>query len=365
MKKILFSIAAMASILAACHQTPQYTINGTVAGDQTTGNVILVKSNGQTLDTLAKAAITEGKFALTGNIENITDAYILIEGKRMSLPIILENTTYSATLNLSNPMENKVEGSENQTILNKVLALSNEMRKAQSTLYEEFSTAQKTNDTTKIREIRERFNQLIEETSAKEVELIKANADSYVAVYLVAKQMSNLTLEELEERFATLGANAQATALGQKIAERIKALKSVAIGQVAPDFTLNTPEGKPLSMHSIKAKVKIIDFWASWCGPCRRENPNVVKIYEEYHPKGLEILGVSLDNNKEAWLKAIEEDKLVWNHVSDLQGWGCAAAKLYAVSGIPHMVVLDENNVIVAKDLRGNALKAKIAEILK
>ena len=117
-------------------------------------------------------------------------------------------------------------------------------------------------------------------------------------------------------------------------------------------------------MHSIKGKVKVIDFWASWCGPCRGENPNVVKVYEEFHPKGLEILSVSLDNNKEAWLKAIEDDKLTWNHVSDLQGWNNAAAQLYGVNGIPHLIVLDENNVIVAKNLRGDALKEKIAELL-
>ena len=118
-------------------------------------------------------------------------------------------------------------------------------------------------------------------------------------------------------------------------------------------------------MHSIKGKVKVIDFWASWCGPCRGENPNVVKMYEKFHPKGLEILSVSLDEDKEAWLKAIEDDKLTWNHVSDLKGWENAAAQLYCVNGIPHLVVLDENNVIVAKDLRGEELQNKVAELLK
>ena len=173
-----------------------------------------------------------------------------------------------------------------------------------------------------------------------------------------------MEMEELSERYNTLGENAKASEPGKKIAERMEKVAAVAIGKVAPDFTLNTPEDKPLSMHSIKGKVKVIDFWASWCGPCRGENPNVVKVYEEFHPKGLEILSVSLDNNKEAWLKAIEDDKLTWNHVSDLQGWNNAAAQLYGVNGIPHLIVLDENNVIVAKNLRGNALKEKIAELL-
>ena len=107
------------------------------------------------------------------------------------------------------------------------------------------------------------------------------------------------------------------------------------------------------------------DFWASSCGRCRGENPNVVKMYEKFHPKGLEILSVSLDEDKDAWLKAIEDDKLTWNHVSDLKGWQNAAAQLYCVNGIPHLVVLDENNVIVAKDLRGEELQNKVAELLK
>ena len=162
-----------------------------------------------------------------------------------------------------------------------------------------------------------------------------------------------------------LGANAKATEPGKNISERIQKLSAVAVGKVAPDFTLNTPDGKPLSMHSIKGKVKLIDFWASWCGPCRGENPHVVEIYKEYHPKGLEIFGVSLDNNKEAWVKAIADDGLVWKHGSDLKGWQSAPAQLYSVSGIPHTVLLDENNKIIAKNLRGDELKQKIAELLK
>ena len=158
---------------------------------------------------------------------------------------------------------------------------------------------------------------------------------------------------------------AKASAQGKAIAAQIAKLESTAIGQIAPNFTITTPEGESISLYDIKGKVKLIDFWASWCGPCRGENPHVVEIYKEYHPKGLEIFGVSLDNNKEAWVKAIADDGLVWKHGSDLKGWQSAPAQLYSVSGIPHTVLLDENNKIIAKNLRGDELKQKIAELLK
>ncbi|MDE6452064.1 MAG: AhpC/TSA family protein [Odoribacter sp.] len=361
MKKILFPAAAIAFSLAACVSTPKYTINGTIEGEQASGNAFLVKNS----DTLAKAVITDGKFVLTGNVDHTTNAQLTIEGKRMGLPVILENVDYTAVINFTNPMESKVEGPENQKIINDYMAINMESRSAQSKLYKEYSEAAKANDTAKIRQLGKTFDKLEKEATKKQDALIKNNADTYAAALILTNKMGGMDAEELSKEFENLGPNAQASEAGQAIAERIKKIAAVAVGQVAPDFTLNTPDGKPLSMHSIKGKVKIIDFWASWCGPCRGENPNVVKIYKEFHPKGLEILGVSLDNTKEAWLKAIEDDKLTWNHVSDLKGWGSEAAQLYAVNGIPHMVVLDENNVIVAKNLRGDALRAKVAEMLK
>ena len=232
-------------------------------------------------------------------------------------------------------------------------------------LNQSYRTAYQEKDEAKMKELQEQYENLMKDYEAKEDAINKANADSYVAAYFLAGKLYEYDYEKLVEKFNTLGENAKATEPGKTIADRIQKLSAVAVGQVAPDFTLNTPDGKPLSMHSIKGKVKVIDFWASWCGPCRGENPNVVKMYEKFHPKGLEILSVSLDEDKDAWLKAIEDDKLTWNHVSDLKGWQNAAAQLYCVNGIPHLVVLDENNVIVAKDLRGEELQNKVAELLK
>lgn len=138
----------------------------------------------------------------------------------------------------------------------------------------------------------------------------------------------------------------------------------LAVGSPAPDIIQNDPNGNPVHLSSLRGKVVLIDFWASWCGPCRRENPNVVRMYRRLKPKGLEIYGVSLDQDRNAWLNAIARDSLSWIHVSDLRQWQNAAARLYKVSGIPYTVLLDRKGVIVAKGLRGPELEARIEELL-
>jgi len=135
------------------------------------------------------------------------------------------------------------------------------------------------------------------------------------------------------------------------------------IGKVAPDFTLNDTKGNPVSLSSLRGKVVLLDFWASWCGPCRRENPNVKKLYEKYKNKGFEVMGVSLDRKRAGWLSAIEKDELPWIHVSDVKGWQCAPAQLYKVRSIPATFLLDKDGKIIAKGLRGPMLEQKLKEI--
>lgn len=139
--------------------------------------------------------------------------------------------------------------------------------------------------------------------------------------------------------------------------------KKLAMGAVAPDFTLATPKGDSLSLSSLRGQVVLIDFWASWCGPCRRENPFNTAMYKKFKPKGFEIIGVSLDDNAGKWKSAIATDSLTWYHVSDLRGWGSTVAKKYKVSSIPATYLLDKNGKIIAKGLRGKELEAKLEEV--
>ena len=160
---------------------------------------------------------------------------------------------------------------------------------------------------------------------------------------------------------------AEQQAQGAKLQEEQQAKLDnlLPIGTVAPDFSQNSPAGKLITLSSLRGKVVLIDFWASWCRPCRMENPNVKRVYDRFHNKGFEILGVSLDRDKDAWTGAIAQDGLPWIHVSDLAFWNNAAAQLYGVSSIPYTVLLDRDGKVIAKNLRGPALEAKLAEVLK
>lgn len=176
-------------------------------------------------------------------------------------------------------------------------------------------------------------------------------------------QNTDVLFVEFADEFSTKYAKTNSMDIGL-LKPRLDAIKQLMIGLPAPDFTLDSPDGKKISLKDFKGKVVLIDFWASWCGPCRRENPNVVAMYNRYKDKGFEILGVSLDRSKDPWVKAIADDKLTWPHVSDLKGWSSSAAALYGITSIPHTVLVDREGRIIARQLRGEVLGRKLEEVL-
>ena len=149
------------------------------------------------------------------------------------------------------------------------------------------------------------------------------------------------------------------------MAARIQALEGGDVNAVAPDFTLQTPEGEDVALYGVKGKLKIIDFWASWCPPCRAEMPNLVKAYKDYKDKGFDIVGISLDSKADAWAKGVKDLNITWTQLSDLKGWQNSGAALYGVNSIPQTVLVDKDGTLNAKNLHGQELEDKIKEVLK
>lgn len=195
---------------------------------------------------------------------------------------------------------------------------------------------------------------------------VAAHPGSYVSAYIINSDFSyNPNVPELDSLYKGLDSNIRVSYFGRKIKSVIEKNLLTAVGQPAPDFTQADVDGKPVTLSSLRGNYVLVDFWASWCGPCRQENPSVVKAYKKFHPKQFTIVGVSLDDTRADWLKAIQKDGLYWTQLSDLKGWKNAVAATYGINGIPMNFLLDKQGKIIAKGLRGEELYKKLEESLK
>ncbi|MEJ1242363.1 TlpA disulfide reductase family protein [Chryseolinea sp. T2] len=234
-------------------------------------------------------------------------------------------------------------------------------------LNEEFVAASNAHDQQKMLALQQQYFAEIKTSNDKIAELLKQSPpslgvinmltsgvldrDAYFDTYLAVSQ-------KLEKEWASYDH-------AKEFIKTVNSMKSIAIGQPAPEIALPDTTGQIVKLSSFKGKYVLVDFWAKWCGPCRQENPNVVRAFNKYKDKGFTVFGVSLDRSKEDWLQAIRKDGLTWTHVSDLKYWNSEAAKTYNINGIPFSVLLDKNGVIIAKNLRGPALEKKLEEVLR
>lgn len=298
---------------------------------------------------------------------NITARYsVKIDGLKYPIGFFSENDDVVITGDLNDNTNIVVVASNAQQLINEYNAENKRFNDKFNELRQKYRTAAQLNDHTAIERIEDEYTQIENNKNNYQTLFLTKNSNSFVAPYILYNNRYNYELTELEDFVNNFNINEE-NDYSKLLDEYIAILQRVDVGQPYLDFTQETPEGDLLSLSELvgKSKLLLVDFWASWCGPCRAENPNVVEVYNEYHEKGFDVLGVSLDMQKENWIKAIEDDGLIWHNISDLKYWNNEAAKSYGISSIPSNLLLDENGIIIAKNLRGEDLRKKVNEILK
>lgn len=374
MKRItVLAVALLASVAALAQGTKPFTVTGTVKR-ATPGSYVYLENNTQPTRKIDSAKIDNSNaFTLKSNVADGGEVLVLNVGGNQKMALLVEG---GETLNVvadGFKMNAKtgevgkatVTGSKNMEYYDKLMTLRNNMESRVATWNKQIAAATEKKDNKRIAQIEEEYQKAEAEVVSKVKAMLPEMGTSLVSLF--ALNFINIdtdfdTYDQLAERFKKDNPNSPHA---QALIGRVTRIKGVMVGSVAPDIALSDTTGKAVPLSSLRGKYVLLDFWASWCGPCRAENPNVVRMYNKFKDKGFTIYSVSLDRTKGEWERAIRNDNLPWTHVSDLKFWQSAAAQQYGVQAIPATFLLDKEGKIIAKNLRGDALEAKLDEVLK
>lgn len=347
----------------------EVTINGKVLNPQTGTIEIAEITEGGTTNGWKDTITLQGGNSFSKKVSLDEPGYYRINFyDRQVINLILYKSDLNVTVDGSDMQGvSEIEGSPDIDFIMKATSMLQEFQQSPEAadLMRRFEEAKQSGDREKVMAVQQEYMDLAAKKQEDVAELIRQQPASLGVINLLQSQA--LDKDEFYDTYRQVADKLKKEwpeyAHAKAFIAMVDGMQATAIGQRAPEIALPNPEGEVVKLSSLQGNYVLVDFWAKWCGPCRAENPNIVRVYNKYKDKGFTVFGVSLDRNRADWLKAIEDDNLTWTHVSDLKYWQSEAAQTYNITAIPFSILLDPNGVIIDKNLRGAALEKKIAEI--
>jgi len=364
MIKNMLLLGLITSTIISCASPDKFVINGEIKGKDT-GKIRLMKYADGRWMAEDSTTITKGKFKLNGKADLPELRVIAMEPQETVAQFFAENGTINLEAYADSLDKTVIKGSRsNDDFKIYQQELMNLSKEAQG-MQQRFMAAQQNGDQEGMKKAQIDYEAMNQNLTVYAKNFIREHKKSTVSPLIALMQFGQtITAAEIDTLIAFLDPSIRASIYVAELNKIADKKRSTEMGTMAPDFTLPTPDGSTFTLSSTRGKYVMIDFWAAWCQPCRRENPNVVALYAKYKDKGFDIVGVSLDREREAWVKAIADDQLVWHQVSELKFWQSEIAQKYGVSSIPSTFLLDKEGKIIAKNLRGEELAKKLEELM-
>ncbi|MBF6628620.1 MAG: AhpC/TSA family protein [Proteiniphilum sp.] len=369
MKKIIY-LFIMAAVVLSCQNSKEYAIDGSIADEAYEGTqVFMQQMTEDAMIPIDTAVVQNGKFTFSGVADTTMLRFILLDEsvnprQESRIPVLIEPGKLKVTFD----SVVTVKGSKVNEAYTDLRLKQRDLGKNIREVVERYNTAMSSgtmNDSLDA-EINEAYEEINNQMTDLNFNFIRDNIKNDLGKYSFMASSSMFEPEKQKEILSLADDDFKAQENIQRVVKRLENLENVAIGKKFVDFTLKNTEGNDVSLsdYAGKGKYVLVDFWAAWCGPCRQEMPNVVAAYDKYKSKGFEVVGVSFDQEKDKWIQGISDLNMTWPQMSDLMYWESPVVDMYAINGIPHTVLLDKEGTIIEKNLRGEALDAKLAELM-